>query len=118
VKVGDVVKIAWDPGDYYVVRVVEHDRGFFVLENFAGERSVCHPDSLCYTEILPEMPDFSQGKLEFKEFTLEVADNGVGIYINNQDSSIFFNTTYGENNQRIEVKSMIDLLGKALDAHT
>lgn len=117
-KVGDAVKIAWDPGDYYVMRVVDHVRGFFVLEDPAGNRSVCHPNSLCYSEVLPEMPDFSHEKLEFKEFTLQVTDNGVGIDIPNQDSSIFFNTTYGENNQRIEVKRIIDLLGKSLDAHT
>jgi|18_taG_2_1085343.scaffolds.fasta_scaffold03830_15 hypothetical protein len=49
----DLLKIAWDPGDFYIVEWIGERRGFWIVKDInTEEQMVCRPDSLCHKEKL------------------------------------------------------------------
>ena len=50
-KENDIIKIAWDPGDFYTVEWIGKRRGFWVVRDIkTGKQMVCRPSGLCHKE--------------------------------------------------------------------
>ena len=122
-KTGDLLKIAWDPDKFYIVKVVGEERGFFILQNQRGKQMICRPNSLCHVEVLGEHNEIidrkSTANVDMSEvLSVTVLPEGVEIGITNGEQFIFLNATTAPSNHRLEIEKLIQALQGALDAHS
>ena len=52
VKAGDLLKIAWDPEEYFIVEFIREERGFWVVKDTKTKSfHVCRPSMLRHSEL-------------------------------------------------------------------